>query len=458
MIKKIKIDSIVLNIFYSLLNYTILYHYVGVNMLRILYILFLTIPLFANTLNELIEYATIQSTIAKQTDTQIELTKLKHDESKANQYGSLDLSVDATHFNIARTLIPLTPTIIGSGAYITTVENLFSTGIVYTVPLFTGFAQTRQIEIEEIGKNMSLAKARLTKEQLVYNIRSLYLSILAQQEILKAQKTYTEALQKLTKQISYEVEIGKKAKIDFFKAESDSQASYTQQEILESSIEMTKASLSALVGKKVSKLTPLNIEVIQPHYLVDTLYANASSLRKVEMEDMDLRKADKMIAKIESAKLPQVKLNSYLGKNYGVDVGKNEWDDETLWQVGVNVKWNILDFGKRDLEVQQAKIAKMQANFKKEQTLLDLHKLLTQGIEKIKQSYTQYVGNTIQLRLSEQSEKIEKVRYENAVATLNDLLLAQGKKQIVKAKLIESKYNYQKSIYYLDYLLEQGVK
>ena len=172
---------------------------------------------------------------------------------------------------------------------------------------------------------------------------------------------------------------------------------------------------------------------------------------------MNLMKANKMIAKIESSKLPQVNLNSYIGKNYGMDVQSNEWDDETLWQVGVNVKWNILDFGKRDLGVQQATITKMQASLKKEQLLLDLRKLLTQGVEKIKQSYTQYIGNTIQLNLSEKSEKIEKVRYENDVATLNDLLLAQGKKQLTRAKLIESKYNYQKSIYYLEYLLEQGL-
>ena len=426
-------------------------------MLRIITVFLLTAPLFGSSLNGLIEYATVHSTIAKQTQTQIDLAQMKRDESKANQYGSVDFAVDATRFNIARTLIPLTPAVISSGQYVTTVENLFSTGFVYNVPLFTGFAQTRQIEIDDIGTQMSQAKAKLTKEQLVYNIRSLYLSILAQQEILKAQKSYTKALQKLSEQITYEVEVGKKAKIDLFKAQSDAQASQTQQEVLMSHIEMTKATLSALVGKKVSTVSPLNIKVKKPHYSVDRLYEKASGLAKVEMENMTLRKADKMIAKREASNLPQVNLSSYAGKNYGIDVQSDDWDDETLWQVGVNVRWNILDFGKRDAGVQQAKIAKMEASFKKEQTLLDLRKLLTQGVEKVKQSYSEYLGNSAQLRLSKKSEKIEKVRYKNDVATLNDLLLAQGKRQLAQAKLIESKYNYKKSIYYIDYLLEQGI-
>ncbi len=413
---------------------------------------------FGSTLDDLIKYATKHSTVFKQSQAQIELAQIKREESRVQQYGSLDLVGDYTHYNTPRTLAPLTPTVIGSGVPITTTKDLFSAGVAYSVPLFTGFAQTRQIEIEDIAKQMSRAKARLTKEQLVYNIRSLYLSILAQKEILKAQRTYIHALKSLTKQIAYEVEVGKKAKIDLFKAQSDSRASQTQQEILVSNIEMTKATLSSLVGKRVKKVTPLRIKVKKPRYSVNQLYAKASGLAKVEMEDMALTKADKMIAKSRSAKLPQVNLSSYAGKNYGVDLASKDWDDETLWQVGVNVKWNLVDFGKRDLSVQQAKIAKMEATFKKEQTLLDLRKLLTQGVEKIKQSYAEYLGNSVQLRLSKKSEKIEKVRYANDVATLNDLLLAKGKRQLAQAKLIESKYNYKKSIYYLDYLLERGVK
>jgi len=426
-------------------------------MIRIFYILLLTMPLFGNTLEGLIQYATKHSNVVKQSQVEIERAQIKREESRVQQYGSLDFVGDYMHYNTPHTLAPLTPAAVGTGAPVTTTQDLFSSGITYNVPLFTGFAQIRQIEIDDIASQMSSVKSRLTKEQLVYNIRSLYLSILAQKEILRAQRTYTEALNKLKKQISYEVKVGKKAKIDLFKAQADTQASQTQQEILASNIEMTKATLSSLIGKKVGKVTPLRINVKKPHYSAAVLYAKSAHLKKVEVEDMALSKADKMIAKSKSSKLPQVNFSSYVGKNYGEDLASNNWDNETLWQVGVNVKWNIVDFGKRDLGVQQAKVAKMEATFKKEQTLLDLRKLLTQGVEKIKQSYAEYLGNSAQLHLSKKSEKIEKVRYENDAATLNDLLLATGKRQLAEAKLIESKYNYKKSIYYIDYLLEQGV-
>ena len=212
-----------------------------------------------------------------------------------------------------------------------------------------------------------------------------------------------------------------------------------------------------MVGKNIGSVTPLSIKVKKPYYSVNKLYEQASGLAKVEMEELALSKADKIIAKSKSAKLPQVNFQVMSVKTMVKTWRVTDLDNETLWQVGVNVKWNLVDFGKRNLNVEQAKIAKMEATFNKEQTLLDLRKLLTQGVEKIKQSYAEYLGNTAQLRLSQKSESIEKVRYENDAATLNDLLLAKGKRQLADARLIESKYNYKKSIYYLDYLLERGM-
>jgi len=344
-----------------------------------------------------------------------------------------------------------------SGQPITTTKDLLSAGLRYTVPLFTGFAQTRQIEIDDIASQMAASKMQLTKEQLVYNIRSLYLAVLSQKEILVAQKHYTTALMKLAKQITYEVTLGKRAQIDRLKASADVEASRTQQEMFKANIATTKATLSALVGKSVGHLKRFKVTPKKPRYSVKRLYQKATHLAKVQMDEMAVKKAQKMILKSRASKLPQVNLNSYLGKNYGEDSHLNEWDNETLWQVGVNVTYNLVDFGKRDIGVQKAKIAKMDALFKKEQTLLDLKKLITQAVEQIKLSYAQYRGNLAQYKLGKKSEKIERVRYENDASTLNDLLLAKGKSQLAQAKLIESRYNYQKSRYYLDYIMERGV-
>lgn len=426
-------------------------------MVRIIYFFVLSTSLFAVTMEELIDLGLKQNTAVEKSRLQIQSAQLQHQQSQIAQYGSLDLVGDYTHYNTPRTLAPLTPSAIGSGTPITTSKDLFSGGATYSVPLFTGFEQTRQIQIQALGKQIAHIKYKLTQEQLVYNIKSLYLAILTQQEIKNAQHSYTQALKKLKDQIAYEVELGKKAKIDQIKAQSDLRASQTQEEILQSTITITKATLASLVGlDQIGSISPLHINIKKPSYNTDMLLSNASYLAKIEIKDVEVKKADKTIERNKSSAFPQINLSSYVGKNYGKDETFNDWDNETLWQVGVNVKWNIMDFGKRKIEVQKAKIAKMEATFEKEQARLDLKKMLVEGIEKINQGYEEYRGNSAQITLLKESENIENVRYQNGVSTLNDLLLARSRTYLAHAQLIQSKFEYQKNIYYLEYIMETG--
>jgi outer membrane protein TolC len=427
-------------------------------MREIFYLLFFAVPLFSMSLDELITKSLENSTAVKQADFQKELAELKLKESRASRYGELDIVGSATHYNVERTLAPMTPSSMTSGQPITTNKDIYSGGVSYNLPLFTGFAQTRDVEINELASKMSEIKSRLTKEQIIYNIRSLYLAILTQEEIKKAQHSYTNALKKLNKQIAYEVKLGKKAEIDLIKSKADIELSKTKEAILKANIDTTIATLKALSSVDIDRIEPIDVKVTKPNYDIEKLFSQNEALAKVQEQNLALKKADKLIAKSKAQNYPQLNLNSYLGKNYGEDEKLDKWDDETLWQVGLNLKYNILDFGKKSATIQKAKIAKLQASLKKEQTLLDLKKEIIEAVGNIEQNYAQFLGNSAGYELSKKSEKIEKVRYQSDVSTLNDLLLAKAKTQTALSKLIESKYNYQKSIYNLDYLLEKGVK
>ncbi len=433
-------------------------------MVRILTILILAIPLFGSTLDGLIEYAMKHSTVVKQSQAQIQLAKAGLEESKSAHFGSIDLVGDYTHFNLPRTLVPLTPTtILVDPKAVATTKNLWSTGVMYSIPLFTGFAQTRQIEMDGIATRLSHSKLSLTKEQLAFNVASLYLSILALEDMSHAQKQYVKALKELRSTIKNEVDLGKKAHIDLLKAESDLYGNISYLEVIKGNIAITKASLASLVGMDhVGYIEPIKVSVKKPNHSLGKLLHNASSLNKVAIADLNIQKANKNIKKSESDKLPQVSLSSYYGYNYGENDSGNlysgEFEKEKNWQVGLNAKWTLYDFGKRDAATQKAKLAYMQAEFDKQQTLLDLKKSLIDASEKMKQEYANYQGNTKQFALAKKSEKIEQVRYQNGASTINDLLYAKSQTHLASAKLIESTYNYQKGKFYMDYLLERGVK
>ncbi len=427
--------------------------------MRYLFYLALSVTLaYSTTLDEISKYALKHSPLIKEAEAQSRLIELNHKQSRSDQYGELNLIGDYNHYNIERTLAPLTPSSISSGTPITTSEDILSVGLSYSVALFTGFAQTKTVEIEGISKEMADIKVDLTKEQLIFNIRSLYLAVLSQQEVLKAQNSYIETLESLTNQIEKELQLGKKAKIDLLKAKVELKNAQTKRETLSSNIEITLASLSAMVGKNVdTNLTPIDVAVEELNYSKETLFKESLSLSRVKIDNLNVKKADRFIAKSSSSKFPTISLNSYYGKNYGKDIQSGDIDNETLWQIGLKAQYNLIDFNKRDISTQKAKVAKLQAILKKERNELELKKLLSIAILNINRSKAEHEGNQAELELSKKTEMIELKRYESGVSTLNDLLLAKNRTQFAKSKLIQSRYEYQKNRYYLEYLQERGV-
>jgi len=279
------------------------------------------------------------STVVKQSKAQIELAQASREESTSAQYGSIDLVASYTRFNLPRTLAPLTPaSILTDPTAVPTTTNLFGTGVMYSVPLFTGFAQTRQVEMDSLATRLSQSKLSLTKEQLAFNVASLYLSILALQEMSVAQSRHVEAQKKLKNTIANEVKFGKKAQIDLLKAENDLYGNLSYLEVLKGNATIAKASLASLVGlDHVGSIAPVKVSVKKPNYSINRLLNEVSSLSKVTIADLNVQKAGKGIEKSEASKLPQVSLNSYYGYNYGENDGSNKYpgdfNSQENWQV-----------------------------------------------------------------------------------------------------------------------------
>jgi len=176
-------------------------------------------------------------------------------EKKSQNFGQIGLVASYGHYNLPRTLAPLTPASILSDPYaVPTTQDLFTTGIMYEVPLFTGFAQQRSVEIAAMQKEMAEVTLKLSEEQLVYNVKSLYVNALALERQEAAQNEYTQALAALFEDIRYEVKLGKKARVDQLKAAADLENAKAQESRIKTSILIVKATLAGLLN--VPELPP----------------------------------------------------------------------------------------------------------------------------------------------------------------------------------------------------------
>ncbi len=426
--------------------------------------------LHAMSLDETIQKALENNNKLKTIKLQVEQSKEAKNAKKAQNYGKINLIASYDHYNNARTLAPLTPMDIVSsadGAYkIPATKDMITTGISYNVVLFNGFAQKNSYEISNLLHKSSIIKEKLGKEELIYNVRTLYLSILALKEQLKAQKDYTLSQKKLYLQIDATYKIGKKSYLDTLKAKNSYQTSLYFEEKIQSNIDTLKATLSSLIGGEPFDDTvkiPINLDSkVQNNVDID-------SLQRYKIATLQTQAASKKLKTQKAAYYPIIDFSSYYGYNYGPNattntlplngktyIRKGDFNSKDIWQVGIHLKWNIFDFGVRSSLVEKEKLSVLESKLQTQDVKLELTKNLKIAQSKLKLAKASYISAHSEYELLKEIAKVEKVKYENDASTITDLLDAQAKEKVAFAKMINSKYEYQKAKYYIDYLLERG--
>lgn len=442
-------------------------------------ILLSLVSLYSMTLDETVEYALEHNDALKQSSIAIERSKSIKNLKRAQKFGRVGVVASYEYYNNARTLAPLTPmSIVGSpdGAYsIPTTKNLFSVGIAYDIVLFDGFAQQNSYKISDLQYINSDIKSRLGKEELIYNVRNIYLSLLGLKEQLEAQKSYVAAQEKLYKRIQEEYNLGSKSKLELLKAHTSLEESHSQIASFNANITILKATLTNLMGgKKFDEVQSIEIKIdrealAQMSNQIEK--ENIFSLKKYKASELGVVISKRKQEQVDSAYYPNIDLSAYYGQNFGLNdtqnrfpatnevlISKGDWNNEANWQIGIHLKWNIFNFGASQAKSQEAKLAYIDAKLQTRSVEQELKKNIITAQSKIKLSIANYNNANAQYKLLLETKKIEQIRYDNDALSLTDLLYTIAKKELVYAQMINAKYSYQKAIYYLDYLLEKGQK
>ena len=421
----------------------------------------LALNVSALTLDEAIDTALNNSTDLKKISMNVDAAKSDVKEKKSANFGRVDLLASYTHYNIARTLAPLTPASMTPD--IATTQDLMSAGVAYNVELFSGMATTRSIEIAAIQKEVAKNLKKLTKEQLIYNVKTLYVNILALKAQREAQSLYAKALESLHKDILLRVELGNAAKLDELKSSADLNRALSKLQEIQSNIEILKATLaSVMMVDSISDLEPITIDLANVDMNKENYQETLAKTTKIKVAELDIQKKEKLKEKASAMYYPKISFSAYYGQSAGINDDTNpnsgDFENQEIWQAGVDLKWNIFDFGKTSSLNQKSKIAQMQSRLDSLKTKRDLERSLSEALSKIELSIKSYESAQSELSLMEETQKIEQLRYDNGASDINDLLYAKARYQLAKSSFINAKYNYQNAKNYLDYLLEKGQK
>jgi len=354
----------------------------------------------------------------------------------------------------------MTPALISGGpSEVPTTKNFFTTGIMYEIPIFTGFAQKRSVEIAALQKEMAGSAIKLTREKLIYNVKTLYVNILALQAQKEAQQSYIKALQGFYNVIAQEVTLGKRARVEQLKAAAEVENAKAQASRIYGDIKIVKAALAGLLNiDEVPGLEKIVIN-ITPH--VENDYScEIKNLEQYRTKKLNVKKNEKLVRKTRAAYSPQIAFNTFYGQNFGPNDSSNansgDWENQEVWQTSVNLKWNIFDFGIKKSEIQKAKIRKQQSLLEKRNTEIEIKKSMIKANTEIKTAIDRYYSVKAELAMTREMEIIEQVRFDNGAISINDLLYARARNQQVLSRFINAGYTYRNAQFYLDYIVENG--
>ncbi len=381
---------------------------------------------------------------------------------KSQNFGRIAMLSSYTHYNRPRTLVPMTPAlIIGGSSEVSTTKDIFVTGIMYEIPLFTGFAQKSSIKIASLQKKIAGSAIKLTREKLIYNVKTIYINILALQSQNEAQQLYIKALQGFYNIIIQEVILGRRAVVEQLKAAAEVENAKAFAGEICGNITIVKATLAALLNiDKLPVLEKTAIKVI-PHEISDYSH-EIKKLEQYRLKKLNIEKNENLVQKARAALFPQIAFNTFYGHNFGPNDSSNpnsgDWENKEVWQAGFNLKWNIFDFGSKKSKIQKAKIRKQQSLLEKRNTELEIKKKIIKANTEIKTAMNRYYSAKAELAMTRKVEIIEQVRFDNGVISINDLLYVRARNQQTLSRFINAGYTYQSAQFYLDYLLENGEK
>jgi outer membrane protein TolC len=408
----------------------------------VLILYLLTLPLFSLTLNEAISKLKANSHEIQLSNKNIEQATLQVKQKQHSNFGEFDFVSSYSKYNEKRTLAPITPPITGN---ITTSDTLTSLGVTYKINIFNGFKTINEIDISKLSRNISQEKQKLTQNEQIYFVQSLYLDILSLESILISQNKYHEALRSLKKTIEFEVEYGKKSKLDILKIYTDIQKNNESITQIQTRVGILKSTLSIMIYgdiKNIDHLEDVNNITLNNEY-------DLENLPNIKIAKGLQHKANKSLDNSKSSYYPSVNFQASYSNVYGAG------DEETISNASLNLTWKILDFGVREKSIQIANIEKVKSSIEYEKAKLSIKNKILEANQHILQNEKLLLSAKSQINLTNKIEEIEKLKYEEGQSSINDYLIAFSNHMISNAKFIESKYKLLKSKFYLNFLTKE---
>ena len=326
-------------------------------------------------------------------------------------------------------------------------RDILAGDLVLTMPIFTGGRITSEIKASELLQKASEHRLARTEEELIFNVSSLFYSILAQRQVIKSLDFSEHALQEHLRRIRELIHAQKAARVDQLRTEvrvADlEQLRVRERNILAIQIRMFTKTLG--VDHPDNSVVPSGTLAFNQVIVPDTDQAlnQAFSNRSDYLAALKALAAQtEVVAAAKAGRWPQISLTGAYGGRWAADpsdepAGTDSTIDEG--RIGVLMDVPIFEGGRINARIQLEKTRLQAAQERLRRLELQVRLDVETAILNIESATKREAATRKAIEQAQESLRIERQKYELGAGTITDVLDAQS-------ALLDAQTNYYRTL------------
>lgn len=377
-------------------------------------------------LTSIIDYALKNNPTMRNAGKDIEIEQYETDIARANRMPKIDMGGGVTRFRYDTYLTPMVVTSpLGAGTDFPVYRRtIWDGGVSFKLPLFRGGRLYRAVTVAEIKKSIAHDTYRSTRQELVYNLTSVYHKIVQLEKLLEANDQSVKQLESHKRNVELFLKTGAVPQLDLLKTDVELSHAIENRLVTKNNLSSTYELLKVLMGMddKDTEIAIVHEEVSNWAYPDLEASMNRALSGRPDYAALNKKKRimEERVKIAEGKRLPEI---SAAGE-YTTRAGSQTSFKEN-WNYGVRFNIPLFDGGliRSEIKKERAELEKVKEEERALKLLInrevrDAHLHIANALERI--------GVTERaIESARENLKVEKLKYNTGAGTSTDVIDAQ---------------------------------
>lgn len=395
------------------------------------------------TLTEAIRIALANNPELAATSYDVDAAQAQRDAVAGRRLPSLHALAGYNHYLDDQRLIPVRQ----NGELAVFSQDIFGGDLVVRMPLYTGGRLTSEIKAADLLRQAAEHRLARSQQQLVFNVSSVFYSILAQEKVIDSLEFSRKALAEHLKQVDNLIAAEKAAKVDRLRTEvrlADLQQRLVQERNV---LEIQGRVLANLLGRpeddhSISAAGQLEVTLSTPPALETSLNDAYRQREDYLAATAALAAQAKVVDATRAGHLPTVSLVGSYGERWTPDASERPSGTSTsddVGMVGVIADLPLFEGGQIDARVRQEQAKLFAARHRLQELKLQIRLDVETALSNLRSARERIQATESAVGLAQESLRIERQKYDLGRGTITDVLDAQS-------ALLDSQTNYYRAM------------